>query len=143
MYNARVHKNFYASGFLYHPGSGQILLQQNLDNPQPNWTLLGGAVGKNFYDHVKGLLKLKIDKRDVHEVYDYRHPTLKKKHYVSYVEINKKAQFSPIKNLAFSWFGIKDVSKLPVSSQTKQDIIVGFRVIGSSLRKTAGEQTID
>ncbi len=134
--------NFYSSGFLYHAASQQILLQQNPTDPKPTWNLLGGTEEKDFRAAVKKLLKLSITPANIHKIYDYHHPVVKKKHFVAYAETKKLEKFTPTKGLNFNWFSMKEITKLPISSQSKQDIIVGLRVIGSSVRRAAGEQTI-
>ncbi len=122
-----MHKNVYASGFLYCPSSAQILLQQNLFNPKPTWTLLECSNGKIFGQKTR-------------PIYDY--VAKGKKYAVSYAEVKKIKDFPATKKLSFKWFTVKEISKLPLSAQTKQDIIVGHRVIASEIRRDAGEQTI-
>lgn len=140
-----MHKVFYASGFLYHSGSQQILLQQN----NSKWSMLGSQSRasetsvENFRRIVRAFLKLDLPAKSIREVYNYHHPVLKQEHYVSYAEIKKIIKFPPSKETTFAWFTLKDTAKLPLSVQTKQDIIVGQRVINSQIRKDAGEQTID
>lgn len=119
-------KNFHFGGFLYHPDSQQILLQQKIDGEQQVWTLLEDL--RQFHP------------KEVLPIYDY--VVKGKKHVVSYVEVNKLRDFPPTKTSAFKWFTLKEISKLPLSGQTKQDIIVGRRVIDSQIRKDAGERTI-
>lgn len=140
---------FYASGFLYHPASGQILLQQqNSPGKAATWSLLGSLARngetsqENFQRLVQTFLKIKLSTSAIHFVYDYFHKGLHKKHHVSYAEVEKLNVFPPTKKMVFAWFSIKEITKLPLSAQTKQDIIVGQRVIDSSVRKKAGELTI-
>lgn len=137
-YNANV--DYCCSGFLYHPDSQKILLRQDLTDPKPSWTLLEGSEGEAFQQTVANLLGFKLKKHRIQPVYDYI--SKGKKRLVSYAEIDKIRDFPPQKTLSFGWFTIKEISKLPLPPQVKQDIIVGFRVIGSSDRKAAGEQTI-
>lgn len=122
-----VHKVVYASGFLYHSGSAQILLQQNLSDPRSTWTLLECPSGK--------ILGYKT-----RPVYDY--VAKGKKYVISYAEVKKVKDFPDKGKLSFKWFTVKEISKLSLSAQTKQDIIVGHRVIASELRRDIGEQTI-
>lgn len=122
-----MHKIVYASGFLYHPDSAQILLQQNSSDPKPIWTLLECANGKIFGQKTR-------------PIYDY--VAKGKKYVISYAEVKKTKDFLAVKNLSFKWFTVKEISKLPISAQTKQDIIVGHRVIDSEIRRDIGEQTI-
>lgn len=125
-YNAGVSKNCYFGGFLYHVDSQQILLQQNSSDPELKWTLLENFNKKNYPEAIL-------------PVYDY---VLKgEKHVISYAEVTDLKDFPVIKNLSFKWFTLKEISKLPLSRQTKQDIIIGRRVIDSQMRKMMGELT--
>lgn len=144
-----MHKVFYASGFLYHPASERILLQQqNQKDATSVWSMLGSqnqgkeTSAENFRRLVRTLLKIKLPLAAVRSVYNYHHPVLKKEHYVSYAEVKKLVKFPPKKDVVFAWFTIKEIGKLTLSVQTKQDIIVGQRVINSQIRRNAGEQTI-
>ena len=133
-------KSQYHSGFLYHPDSQKILLRQILSEPKPTWSLLGGAEGEPFGKTVASSLGLKIKDSAIQPIYDYF--SKGKKITIFYAEVNKLKEFPPQKTHSFGWFTVKEISKLSLSAQTKQDIIVGFRVIGSSVRRAAGEQTI-
>lgn len=114
------------SGFLYHAGSQQILLQQKNGEEKALWTLLEDL--KKF--HPKKVLP----------IYDY--VAKGKKQIISYAEVKRVENFPSTKKLNFGWFSVKQISKLPLSPQTKQDLIVGRRVIDSQIRRDAGEQTI-
>jgi hypothetical protein len=50
--------------------------------------------------------------------------------------------FPSTKKAAFAWFSFKQIQKLRIPDQIKQDIIVGQRVIDSATRKSLGQQTI-
>jgi hypothetical protein len=109
----------HSRGFLYCPKTQQILLQQDFSNPASQWALLD----------IKDLPKKTIP------IYDY---VLKgEKYIVSFAEVKTPKVIANTK-----WFTYKEISKLPLSTQTKQDIIVGHRVIDSQIRRDAGEQTI-
>lgn len=149
-YNANVHKTFYASGFLYHPESAQILLQQTKSSDdEPSWALLEikgqgqETKGENFRRLVRTLLKLNLSFGQIHLIYDYYHAGLGKKYYVSYAEVDKLRNFPPAGKTVFAWFTQKEILKLHTSKLTKQDIIVGQRVINATVRKKAGEQTAE
>lgn len=137
---ATLTKGIHYSGFLYHPASQQILLQQNLDETPLSWTLLGGADVKNFETVVTKLLGIKLSPKNILPIYNYVHKGTK--YFVSYTEIKTLKDFPAKGKICFSWLTLKQISKLPLSEQTKQDIIVGRRVIDSGVRRDTGERTI-
>ncbi|HYM65004.1 MAG TPA: NUDIX hydrolase [Candidatus Sulfotelmatobacter sp.] len=146
-----MHKDFYASGFLYHSKSQQILLQQETSaDSQSQWALFGGenkasektpeeAFERIIYVH----LRFKINPKNVFAVYSYPHQDKNKDNFIHYAEIRKLEKFKNTRKKLFSWFTFKQVQKLKLSEQTKQDIMVSQRVIASSIRKKLGERTID
>lgn len=133
-------KKYYSGGFLYRPDSQQILLAQDLSDPNLTWTLLGSQKGEDFRKVVAKLLKYKLEASDICPVYDY--VAGGKKRFISYARVKKQRDFPATRNYSFGWFSIKEISKLPLSAQTKQDIIVGYRVIDSQIRRGLGERTI-
>ena len=139
-------KKFYASGFLYHPDSSKILLQQeNANDPKSLWSLLGSKnIGsetsqENFVRNAKSFLHLDLLANAVYGVYDYFRLG---KNYVSYAIVKKLTDFPTIGKTVFAWFRIKEITKLALSDQTKQDLIVGQRIIDCEIRKKAGGQTL-
>jgi hypothetical protein len=60
-----------------------------------------------------------------------------------YAIVNKLEKFPDNAKTLFSWFTFKQIQKLHISNQIKQDIIVGQRVIDSAIRKSLGQQTIE
>jgi len=145
-----MHKDFYASGFLYHNRSQQILLQQITSaNNEPTWFLFGGdglgdETGEETFSRViAAVLRLKLKLSAVCPVYKYFHEEMKKDHYISYAKIGKLEKFPETKDAVFGWFNFKQVQKLNLSQQTKHDIMVAQRVIDSATRRSLGQQTID
>lgn len=142
-----MHKNFYASGFLYHPQSQQILLQQNnsIGNISSQWLLFGGEYlekeepEKLFKDLIFNILDIEIGA--VHPVYSYLNESSDAFQYIVYSKLNKFQNFSSRNNLTFAWFTFKEVLKLKITEQTKHDIVVGQRVIEAAVRKSLGEHT--
>jgi hypothetical protein len=140
-----MHKPFYASGFLYHLDSQQILLQQDTTSKDilSQWYLFEGQyTEKNtpeivFKKILHDLLDLKID--TVHSIYSYENE--KANQYVVYAEIDELRDFEPKNGIIFNWFSFKNIYKLQVAKQTKHDIVVGQRVIEASGRKSRGEHT--
>lgn len=142
-----MQKKFYASGFLYHADSAKILLQQeNSHNPKSLWSMLGSkSVGEetsqeNFVRNAKGFLHLNLLADAVCGVYDYLHLG---KNYVSYTIVKKLTDFPQIGKTVFAWFNLKEIAKLSLSAQTRQDLTVGQRVIDSEIRKKEGRQTLE
>lgn len=145
-----MHKGFYASGFLYHPRTQRILLQQkNYIDKSSKWCLIGLECQKDvkaeesFRKAIEKILHLKIKPSSVKYIYDYFHEETNKNHYVSYAKVGKLEKFQPSNGSTFAWFSFKEISKLDLSEQTRQDITVGQRVINASIRKNLGERTIE
>jgi hypothetical protein len=145
-----MHKKFYASGFLYHSRSQQILLQQlSSANKEPMWFLFGGESVKTetgeetFSRIIDKILKIKLKLSAVCPVYKYLHEEMNMDHYISYAKIGKLEKFPETKEIIFGWFNFKQVQKLNLSEQTKHDIMVAQRVIDSATRRSLGQQTID
>lgn len=134
--------DLYISGFLYHPGSNQILLQrENSLDEKSLWSLLGGQ--ENFQRLVDSLLNLNLPLKAIHPVYEYFDKGLHKNHQISYAVVKKLKDFPPKKKTVFAWFPMKKIIKQNLSDQTKQDLIVSQRVIDSAIRKKAGERTME
>jgi hypothetical protein len=142
-----MHKKFYASGFLYHPQSQQILLQQNssIGNVSSPWLLFGGNYSEK--DEPEALFKnlildlLDIEIGAVHPIYSYLNENNEAFQYIVYSRLNKFQNFSSRNNLTFAWFTFKEILKLKITPQTKHDIVVGQRVIEAAVRKSLGEHT--
>jgi hypothetical protein len=144
-----MHKDFYASGFLYHSRSQQILLQQQTSaDKEPKWFLFGGKslgdeTGEETFSRVVGkVLSIKLKITVIFPVYKYFHEEMKKDHYISYAKIGRLEKFPETKEAVFAWFNFKQVQKLNLSEQTKHDIMVAQRVIDSATRRSLGQQTI-
>ena|SRR5258708_36550547 len=140
-----MHKKIYASGFLYHLPSNQILLQQDItaQNLLSQWFLFGGTCAEKddpeviFKHLISDLLHIKI--KTVHHVYSYENENMN--NYIVYSEVEKLRDFSPKNGIIFNWFPFKNALKLQLSEQTKHDIVVGQRVIDAAGRKDRGEHT--
>lgn len=129
-----MHKHFYASGFLFHGGTEQILLQQVETNDTSTLTFFRAKSRKKdmlrtvFQRCVQKTLGIPIADASIRPVYDYVHENLEE-HYIFYVEM--KHVTPTTKNTA--WFPLSKLAKQPMSEQTRHDIIVGIRVIGATL----------
>jgi len=144
-----MHKDFYASGFLYHPKSNQILLQQlNTADEKATWTLFGKKVNKSktgeeaFRDIFNEELSIKLKLRSINCIYTYFSKEKGADHNIYYAEVKKLHKVNGSTKNEFSWFNFKQILKLNLSEQAKHDIVVGLRVIDSSLRKSLGQRTI-
>lgn len=146
-----MHKNFYASGFIYHAPTQQILLQQqtSVNNFPSVWSLFEGV---NLYKEdaetaflriIYSSLRIKLNPKSIFPVYSYFHKKMNKNHYIICAEIKNLKDFSPNNGIIFAWFTFKQIVKLQLSEQAKHDITVGQRVIDARLRKSLGQKTLE
>lgn len=135
--------SFYASGFLYSPKTHQILLlkSQKEDSADFLWSTLGGegSGGEEaqtaFQRIVNQLLDLELKEKDIYPIYDYPHDKRADKlNYVFYAEVKNTKKIDASKGDAFSWVAFGETSKLLFAANTKQDVIVGERVINAKWR---------
>lgn len=145
-----MHNDFYASGFLYHPRTQQILLQQeNTADIEPTWALFGGegtdgeTAEEAFKRIINSALRFNLKPNAIFQIYNYFHEEKRKNSYVCYARVRKMEKFQSNKNITYAWFTFKEIQKLHIPDKVKQDIIVGQRVIDSAIRKSLGQQTID
>ncbi|MCL4418004.1 MAG: hypothetical protein M1365_15185 [Actinobacteria bacterium] len=141
-----MHKIFYASGFLYHSSTEQILLQQytssSLKSP---WFLFSGLYTEKeepcdiFRNIIYNLLYIKI--KTVHPVYSYLNENINTNQFIVYSKLKTLKNFYTREKLTFAWFTFKEVARLHITEQTKHDICIGQRVIDAAGRKSRGEQT--
>ena len=87
-------------------------------------------------------INLKIKLTNINIIYSYFSKELNMENNVYYAEVSKLYKTSSSKDIIYSWFTLKKIQKINVSEQTKQDIIIGQRVIDSSVRKSLGLRTI-
>ena len=132
-----MHKTFYASGFLYSLKTKQILLLQTgqSDDTVSTWSTLGGdsmdgeEAQATFQRVVHELLNVDLKVKHIYPVYDYFHKGLDKVNFVFYAEVGKNQNFDSINDDVLSWVSFQETPKLLFSTQTKQDVVVGQRVI--------------
>lgn len=137
-----MHKTIYASGFLYSLKTHQILLLQSKqkDTTASVWSLLGGESKEGedaqdtFQRIVHKLLKVDLKTKHIHPIYDYLHDTMNKINYVFYAEVKSPQKFNSHKESTFSWVTFSEIAKLQFAARTKQDVIVGERVINLKRR---------
>ncbi len=142
-YTTPMHKSFYASGFLYSIKTHKILLLQSeqKDDIISLWSTIGGE-GKEgeeaqvaFQRIVHELLNVDLKIKHIYPIYDYFHEKLDKVNYVFYAEVKNPRVFNSLKENAFSWVAFSETLKLLFSAHSKQDVIVGERVINLKWRK--------
>lgn len=141
-----MHNDFYASGFLYHPVSQKILLQQNSSQPATSsWTLFGTSCQEKddpeiILKHVISSL-LGIQTKKILPVYSYANEEKNVRQYIGYAIAKTKKTISLKNDFQFAWFSFKEILKLHIDTQTKHDIVVGQRVIEAQERKRLGLHT--
>ncbi|MBI2329787.1 hypothetical protein HYU94_00115 [Candidatus Daviesbacteria bacterium] len=124
--------SFYASGFLYSPKTHQILLMQS----EQIWSTIEGKCSKNenaetaFARIINELLSLNLKSKDIYPIYDYFHAEKNMNNFVFYAEVKKPKEF----DCPFSWIGFGETNKLSFTPHSKQDVIVGERVINAKWR---------
>ena len=139
--------SFYASGFLYSLKTHKILLLkfQQKDSTDFLWSTLGGESGEGeeaqtaFQRIINELLNLNLKAKDIYPVYDYFYDAQDKINYVFYGEVKNPREFNRLKEGTFSWVAFNETSKLPFTARTKQDVIVGERVINAKWRDNAAK----
>lgn len=134
--------SFYASGFLYSLKTHQILLlkSQQKDSGKFLWSTIGGESSEGeesqatFQRIVNELLNLNLKTKDIYPVYDYFHDEKDKPNFVFYAEVKNFTEPNPSEEGAFSWVAFSETNKLPFAAHSKQDVIVGERVIHAKWR---------
>lgn len=107
---------------------------------EPLWSMLGGEsingeeAQTAFQRIINKLLNINLKIKDIYPVYDYFHNTKNKLNYVFYAEVGNTKSFDGLEGRDLSWFTFSETLKLPFTRQTKQDIIVGERVINAKWR---------
>lgn len=137
-----MHKPFYASGFLYHVATQQILLHQaNIsNNPLSFWKMFGDFSQKDEDAHsafqriLFEQLHIKLPATHLLPVYDYDLNTRNTIHYVFYAEVPTVSAFSLKDRGVCAWFTFKQTIKLTFSEQAKQDVMVSERVVKAQAR---------
>lgn len=91
-----------------------------------------------FQRIVNKLLKLNLKSKNIYPIYDYFSNTRNKFNFVFYAEVGSTKSFNTLKKSSLSWFKFSETLKLPFTAQTKQDIVVGERVINAKWREDNG-----
>ncbi|GEM_PF-1565997 len=140
--------SFYASGFLYSQKTHQILLlkPQQTDSADILWSTLGGESSEGeeaeaaFQRIVNELLDLNLKAKNIHPIYDYFHDGWEKTNFVFYGVVKSPKEFSRFKEDTCSWVAFHEISKLSFAAHSKQDVIVGERVISAKWRDTEAKK---
>lgn len=130
-----MHKTFYASGFLYHPPTQQILLHQSDEDGITLSTF--GVKNKGiekpletFKRIILQALGVELLDKNIFEVYEYFNAELNSQSVVFFANVKKPSLDFELNGVdSVGWFPLKQISKLKLSNKVKQDIIVGQRVI--------------
>lgn len=96
-----------------------------------------------FQRIVNKLLNINLKEKNIFPVYDHFHNTRNKLNYVFYVEIKSTKNLNGLKNRGLSWFTFNEALKLPTTAQTKQDIVVGERVINAKWRDNEAKKAFN
>ena len=142
-YTVSVLKSFYASGFLYSLKTHQILLLKShqKDSIDFLWSTLGGESSEEekaqtaFQRIINELLNLNLKEKDIYPVYDYFHDERDENNFVFYAEVKNSQEFDSFKGETFTWVAFDETSKLLFTAHSKQDVIVGERVINAKWRE--------
>lgn len=134
--------SFYVSGFLYSPKTHKILLVQTeaVNDLPALWSTLGGEgmdgedAGATFQKVISKHLDVNLKPKNIYPIYDYFHDARKKPNFVFYAEVKDSKVPAKLRKNNISWFSFSEIVKLPFTSQTKQDIVVGERVISAKWR---------
>jgi len=129
--NIKMNSKKYVRGFLFHPPSGKILLK--IDKDTKEWSLFSNieeneANMESFQKIIFNHLKIKVNINCIKEVYFYERPEKGEIHYVFYAVLeNSNIKINP--DSEFGWFNLKEISKMKLQPQVRQDINIGARVI--------------
>lgn len=133
-------KGFIVSGFVYSLSIQQILLEK-ISESSPQWSLFSEEVETSdnpslvFQKFIQAKLKIKVPLKNIYSVYDYSQDESGKNNYIVYAEVDEaKKSFKLQKGNLASWFTFKQLSKISISKQAHQDIIIGQRVINALAR---------
>lgn len=135
-----MHKSFYASGFLYHSPSQQILLQQySADDAKPLALFRArGHKGEDpvavFQRFIQETLGISLKSASIVSVYDYVHDELGDQ-FIFYVDTKNLIAPPPNRSGSVGWYQLAKLSKLNLAEQTRHDIIISERVIRAAMEK--------
>ncbi|MDO8658879.1 MAG: hypothetical protein Q7K55_09130, partial [Candidatus Levybacteria bacterium] len=79
-------------------------------------------------------LNIDLKSKNIYPIYDYFHSKHDKNNFVFYGEVKKPQEFNCLKEGTYCWVAFNEISKLLFADRTKQDVIVGERVISAKWR---------
>ena len=113
-----MHKDFYASGFLYHPKTQQILLQQpNTASTETEWSLFEGeclvkeTAGEAFKRIIYSHLHLELKPKSIFPIYSYFHEGKGKNNFLHYAIVRKLEKFPDSKKAPYRKRGLREERK--------------------------------
>lgn len=105
------------------------------------WTTLGGESSSGeedaqivFQRVINESLSLDLILKNIYPIYDYFHDEREKTNFVFYAEVKDCQEFDSIAGNTLSWVNFDETSKFLFAAHSKQDVIVGERVINAKLR---------
>ncbi len=101
----------------------------------------GEEAGAAFQRIVNELLNLNLKTKNIFPVYDYFYSKRAKNNYVFYGEVKKHQSFNCLKEGSYCWVSFNEISKLMFANSSKQDVIVGERVISAKWRDMEAAKT--
>lgn len=125
-----------------------MLQAQQEDSPRLIHSTIGKEVSKDEEAHIafqkiiSELLNINLNKKHVYAIYDYFHEELGKDNFVFYAETKSSPKFDSIDGKNYIWVAFDEISKLLFTPHTKQDVIVGERVIKAKRRDDAAQQEV-
>lgn len=94
----------------------------------------GEEAQATFQRIVSNLFNINLKPKNIYPIYDYFHSIRNKPNFVFYAEVGNTKKFKTSKTGLPSWFTFSETLKLPFNPQTKQDLVVGQRVIDAKWR---------
>ena len=118
-----------------------MLSSDQIDKNSTLWSTLGGESQegedglKTFKRVVMEILNVELKTKNIYPIYDYFHDTMEKINYVFYAEVKNLPKTTKTKK-DLTWVNFADTAKFNFSLHTKQDLIVGERVINLKWRES-------
>lgn len=138
-YNESVHNSYYASGFLFHSPSQQILLLQSVLDSDTPWSIIrvphtsSDDPLRAFTSHTSRLLN--VAQLNVRPVYSYVDKKSQIQHSIFFADVVTCQNYPETTEYRYRWFELKDLRKLRISDSIRHDIVVGTRVIAAGERE--------